>query len=290
MSRIRNWCFTLNNYRELDCAHIRAMKWTYCIFGKEVGDEGTPHLQGYIELKNAKTRRAFKKKFNNNGVHLEGARSNGIVNKIYCSKEKDTFEGGTMKHQGKRTDIIIIREKLDDGTNLRNLIKEVPCFQAFKIAEKWMEYHEKPRRWKPYIVWFHGSAGTGKSRTALLSVPYIDTYEHSFESEKWWPGYDAHKNVIINDFRPTWCGFNRLLNILDRYGCRVETKGGTRQFLAKKIIITSNHCPQRLFKNMPGEATNQLLRRIDKVIDFDMKSEIMSELVKTTQKNCTEVG
>jgi len=46
----RAWCYTINNFTEEDRDGLRALTCAYNIFGYERGDEGTPHLQGYVQF------------------------------------------------------------------------------------------------------------------------------------------------------------------------------------------------------------------------------------------------
>ncbi|KAH3701634.1 hypothetical protein DPMN_076624 [Dreissena polymorpha] len=47
----KNWCFTVNNYTDEEYKAIREFDCGYLIVGEERGEEqGTPHLQGYIQL------------------------------------------------------------------------------------------------------------------------------------------------------------------------------------------------------------------------------------------------
>lgn len=90
--RCRRWTFTLNNYTDEEVSQITQYftqyeaKW---IIGKEVGEEGTPHLQGYVEFK-------FQKSFSmlhafNERIHWEKARGNRKHNLLYCCKENIFF-------------------------------------------------------------------------------------------------------------------------------------------------------------------------------------------------------
>ncbi len=53
VSPAKRWCFTLNNYTEEEVSAIVLQFKEYCdiaFFSYEVGDSGTPHLQGYVEF------------------------------------------------------------------------------------------------------------------------------------------------------------------------------------------------------------------------------------------------
>ena len=54
ISPAKKWCFTLNNYDENDISSISSKFRDVCsvaLFAAEVGEQGTPHLQGFCEFK-----------------------------------------------------------------------------------------------------------------------------------------------------------------------------------------------------------------------------------------------
>lgn len=59
-ARSRLWFFTLNNYEKEDIENITQLHCKY-IFQEEKGENGTPHLQGYIKFPEAKTLGSMKK-------------------------------------------------------------------------------------------------------------------------------------------------------------------------------------------------------------------------------------
>lgn len=82
--RARRYCFTLNNYTNEEIDTLTHLFDEYVI-GKETGDEGTPHLQGYVEFKNARSILELKKI--NNRIHWEKAQGSKEDNIKYCTKE-----------------------------------------------------------------------------------------------------------------------------------------------------------------------------------------------------------
>lgn len=82
------WCFTWNNYTQDDlskCLSIFKDKNVDYIVGEEVGDSGTPHLQGYIESKKSIRPIEF---FNlSKNVHWEKRKGKREDNLTYCSKD-----------------------------------------------------------------------------------------------------------------------------------------------------------------------------------------------------------
>lgn len=263
MSRNRNWAFTINNWTPEELLACQELKCQYIIIGDEVGETGTPHLQGYVEFFDAHTMSAIKKYMPR--AHLEIAYGNAEQNREYCTKEKFLYEGGAPKRQGKRNDIRRVRDQLDDGANMRSIVTTASSHQSIRMAEVYLSYHEQKRNWKPLVKWFYGPTGTGKSFTAYKELEDEDVYTAG-DTARWWQGYDANSSVILDDFRSSFICFNNLLKLLDCYPYLVEVKGGSRQFLAKKIIITSPFHPKDVYKT--NEEVEQLIRRIDEIREF----------------------
>jgi len=170
---------------------------------------------------------------------------------------------GEAAQPGRRRDLEAIKEAVAQGKGMRAIIEDVASnFQALRGAELVLKYIEKGRDFKPVVKWYHGSTGSGKTRTAIAE---LEGAWVSAKNLKWWDGYDAHENVVIDDFRKDFCTFHELLRIFDRYPYRVETKGGSRQLLAKVIVVTCPWSPIVLYGNRSVEDVGQLTRRIDEI-------------------------
>lgn len=96
------WCFTLNNYSDLEMETLETdfvkAGVKYC-FEKEIGESGTPHLQGFIQS-NTKIRPT--EKFKNKRIHWEKAKGSEEQNKKYTTKD------GKEVH----TNLRIVKDKL----------------------------------------------------------------------------------------------------------------------------------------------------------------------------------
>lgn len=91
ISPSKHWCFTINNYDKADIDNIISISSSIVpkyIFQEEIGDEGTPHLQGYLSFNTKKRPFSVFKKTN---IHWEKCRNISASIK-YCSKE-DTKAG-----------------------------------------------------------------------------------------------------------------------------------------------------------------------------------------------------
>lgn len=92
ISPSKRWCFVLNNYTELEEKFVCSKITSVCsrgFFSKEVGESGTPHLQGYLEL-STKGRPLSSKLFGNcDRIHWIKAKGSLEDNMEYCSKQNE---------------------------------------------------------------------------------------------------------------------------------------------------------------------------------------------------------
>jgi hypothetical protein len=257
---------TINNPTNEDKASLCGLEVEYMIVGREHFNDPdkTPHFQCYIRWKNAKTFSRMKKLFPR--AHLKVARGTDKDNKKYCSKEEVLIEKGEASEQGSRNDLKGIIDMVQQNPSMDYIIDNVSSLQAIRTAEKILVYREPRRSWKTEIYWFHGSTETGKSRRAYELFP--DAYT-AMDTGQWWEGYDGEEAVIIDDMRRDFLKFHQLLKLFDRYPYRVEVKGGSRQFLAKTIVVTSCYSPEVMFDTRDQEDIQQLLRRITEIKSFD---------------------
>lgn len=100
---VKRWCFTLNNYTEKECEETNRYfrSQNLYIIGKEVGKEGTPHLQGYVEFTSRMRLTALKKIISR--AHWEKAKGDIESNIKYCSKDGDFQHKGCEQYLPVRT-------------------------------------------------------------------------------------------------------------------------------------------------------------------------------------------
>lgn len=89
----KSWCFTLNNYENLELIQIKKYFDEYCekvICGFEVGENKTPHLQGFFSCIKKCRFSEFKKIDGLKRCHIEKC-NNEKASEIYCQKDGKIF-------------------------------------------------------------------------------------------------------------------------------------------------------------------------------------------------------
>lgn len=271
MSKCRNLVFTLNNYTELDFNSLpeKMSPYKYLIYGKEKGEKGTPHLQGYIEFKNPRSFGALKKI--DPRIHWEKRRGTALQASTYCKKEGDYTELGTMSRQGARTDIENVANAIIKGKQVSEVALEYPV-EYIKYNRGIEKLHNivvknKSKDFRSVTVSvFYGKTGTGKTKKAI-EILQPDYYKLDVANNVWFDGYEGETGLIIDDFYG-WIKFGHLLNILDGHPLRLEVKGSFTYALWTNVILTSNKHPDTWYKDLTLDQQLALNRRINKVIEY----------------------
>jgi len=258
----RNWVFTLNNYTDDDLLMIRVACLSdpllYLCYGKEMGANGTPHLQGFIYRKNVISRASIVKFLPR--AYLAFANKPAIANIRYCKKQGNFTEFGTAP--------LTVKEKTVKGGEATKdkwlvIVKAAQANNLNVIAENEPQvyiqnYASLNRIAKDHMVkstpldnvcgyWIHGEAGKGKSHIARLLFPAA----YDKMANKWWDGYQKEENVIIDDFDTSHAVLAHHLKIWgDKYSFIAESKGGAMNIRPKFICITSQYTPMQIWNDV----------------------------------------
>lgn len=125
--RSRSYVFVLNNYKEEDVNLINSFlerESQKYIFGKEVGECGTPHLQGYMNFKSQRMWEALKTACEPFGRCWSAAAKGKLKDNVeYCSKDGDyRYKGFNLAKVRYRVEI----ELYDWQKDIMNKLAEKP--------------------------------------------------------------------------------------------------------------------------------------------------------------------
>jgi len=260
----QNWCFTINNptpAMEQALVTLAEMDENvkYLVYGREVGQAGTPHLQGYIELKK-KWRGSTLKQAIGMTAHIELRKAKAYQAAQYCKKDGDFVEFGEVPTAPKSQDVKqrwrMVLDKCREG-DWEYMAKEEPYL--WLMQEKKLRSHYKCPGSIEMLdnEWIYGPTGTGKSRDARTRYPnaYIKD-----ASSHWWDGYNGEDVVIIEDLDKYHVKQGYYLKIwADHYAFPAQIKGGQMMVRPKKIIVTSNYAPKDIWQD--DTTVGPLLRR-----------------------------
>lgn len=261
--KIVNWKITINNPTDEDEKQFdNSEKFKYAVFGREVGENGTPHLQGMVSLKVANRLTWVSKLFPR--ANILPANDAGYAD--YCKKDGDFFEFGIRPLTGgqKTKKNWELAKQLAIAGKLEEI--EGSIYLPYYNQLKHISADHRPSM--PSLdtlanEWHYGPTGTGKSRTVREKWPLAfikDTTE-------WWNGYADQDVVIIEDLDKYHVKLGYYLKIWsDHYPFPGNIKGsGQRMIRPGKIIITSNYHPRQIWED--DQTTEPIMRRFE-IIEY----------------------
>lgn len=280
----RNYCFTYNNYTEEQDEAVRESakrpEVHYLMYGYEVGESGTPHLQGFVMFTNQKsfsaTKKWLKKHFlgDPNFREMDGTPHHSYV---YCGKgDQDKDEWEEFKAQGENYGTNAETWEYPESKRPQNKQQQGAAGGAAE-QDRWKDayalacagrkdeidcellvryYSTFKRMEEDHAVipadmddldfhWYVGKTGTGKSYDARKENPDI----YLKNRNKWWDGYHGQACVLIEEMDPNSAKFlgSFMKTWCDHYAFNAEVKGGTKMLRPKKMIITSNYSIEQCF-------------------------------------------
>lgn len=257
MAKHRAWVFTLNNYSDEEENKLfdtpDGVRYICC--GREIGESGTPHLQGYMVFDNQVRISTCKKLLPR--AHWEVRRGTDKQAREYCMKEGSFWEVGTP-----------LMTQEDKGEAGKAAIQERWALAKLgkfeELPPEMIKTYEYIHR--KYVIkqdlpilenyWICGPSGCGKSRYVRDNYPGF----FSKRMNKWWDGYNHEEVVLLDDIDDTHSFVGHDLKIwADRYAFPAEVKGGNYNSIRPKhVIVTSQYSIGEVFKD---QKTCEAIRR-----------------------------
>lgn len=228
---LKRVAFTHNNYTQEifdKYANYIEKNCVFGVLGKETGESGTPHIQGYFNLKTPRQFSTLKKAFPT--AHLEKAIADDSTNLAYCTKADTTaYKFGEPQTQGKRNDLSALEEikaEIRSGVTKFQLMDQYSkayskhqrfiesYIQEFANAKMDKEVIENFRPWQQslintlqqpaddrHIIWVYDpDGGIGKTRLSRWLCDNMDAfYTNGGRSIDITYSYN-HQPIVIFDF------------------------------------------------------------------------------------------
>lgn len=282
MARIRSnrVCFTVNNY-EVDYPeqlheYVKRNEANiqFLVVGEEIGAKGTPHLQGFIHLKNNPKECGVK--FWRNELpygpttHFAAARGTDEQNEEYCTKDGPYFKfGETAVATDKWKKLIdTAMMNLNDCMEIDSELFLRHYHQLKAIHEdnnhpKMAATLERLREWQEKVIaklkhqsdreiLFVVDEEGGKGKSALakhLMTTYNAWACQGGKINDLMYAYEQGAEYVIFDMarcnNPDYFPWNFMENLKNGWFTSTKYKGGMKMFNAPKIVVFMNEMPPR---------------------------------------------
>ena len=151
---------------------------SYWVIGREVGESGTPHLQGYMVLK-IKKDLVWMKKNIHKGAHWEVARGTPQEASDYCKKDGDFLESGELPESQCTAGGVATKKRWRDAFDYaqKGEFEKIDPQILIQCHRTLKRIHLDTLLERPMIegelenLWYYGPPGSGKSRRAREEYP-----------------------------------------------------------------------------------------------------------------------
>lgn len=275
--RSRGWCFTENLAELKDGAEFgdeqatefaKRFDWDeehpvdftadVLVFQLERGDQGTYHLQGWVEFKNPRKLGGLKRILPR--AHWEPRRGSKKQALAYVRKEETRVSGPwyypvgvnvdhwTRASQGTRTDLEELFCLARSGAPAVALADARPgSFVRFHKHIQSALHMVRRNRIRPTlkILLIKGDTGLGKSHWIWNAIDGAglmdDVYRKS--AGKWWDGYMNQKLIVFDDFNYDVVNAKDIIQWWDKWPVDVNVKNTMVKLDFEYVIILDNREP-----------------------------------------------
>ena len=267
-TKAKNWCFTWNNYPRNYASYFPIDGSNYIIYGLEVGDSGTRHLQGYLQMRK-QTRFSSIRRLLEGTAHWEVSRGSAEQASNYCKKDGDFKEFGKLsktandrRRSGLSLDCEQIRDKIQSGTSRNKLLEQFPSRGQYIDQLQQLRPH---RTTAPKVLYIYSRTGKGKTTNTMGAIRELGyTFYVKPSGHKWWPRYDGQRVAILEEFQSCFT-LTSFLQLCDATPFEVEFKGGFTPFTSEFLIIISNLSPEAQYQQVQidrPQSWNAYYRRV----------------------------
>jgi len=248
---------------------------SYCIYQLEICPKtGRLHYQGYLECVGQKTWDFMHNNWEGIPTARFAARKGSAIEAAnYCKKGESALDGpwewGEMKEQGKRSDLAVIKRKIDELVPINELYDD-HFGSMMRYKKQFIEYRRvttKARDKKTQCWLFVGPPGQGKSTMMrilahMLGRVYFQPFKKG--SGLYFDDYDGEDVMIIDEFDGDVMPPKMFNAVADEHPCVLPVHGGAgHQMVSKYLFIASNYAPRFWWRKRNASQLRQTTRRID---------------------------
>lgn len=292
-----DWMLTVSaeqNGREITEADLvdAFEDWSWMGQREEGGHTGYRHYQLFMQatsrIRLSTVRARLEKRHGIHVNYIEPRRYSVASCVAYVSK-KETRQAGPFLHgdfdmhedQGKRTDLEELRDAVVKGASVNEILNDpelslkaarfMPWLEKMVGAQQAARFSQEDREVTVHYLW--GRPGLGKTRSVLdgdrSQIFRVTNYEHPFDD------YSGQSTLVLDEFAGQ-LPFQLLLNVLDRYPCKLPCRFHDTWAGWTTVWIISNKPLERQYQDVEPQVRAALDRRITTNEEFKSNEEFVA--------------